>query len=166
MAEETKANIYFNTEKKELHIHPPYIEKGGVVLYSMQKNIEKSSLEYKKAIDRKVEVTVERTNLKGKVESITTGTTGGDKITLKVGSVATGDLKKIANAELLRRSADGYEGSIDTWLIPFVKPTYSAKIKDKDYPDKDGTYYVTSVTTTVSDSGAKRTVKLGVKLSL
>ena len=166
LAEETKANIYFDTDKKELHIHPPYIEKSGEVVYSMQKNIEKSSLEYKKQVDRKFEITVERTNLQGKVESFTTGTTGGDKVTLKTGSVANQDLKKIADAELLRRSADAYEGSIDGWLIPFVKPTYTATIKDEDYPDKNGKYYVVGVTTSFSESGGKRNVKLGVKLSV
>lgn len=166
LAEETKANIYFNTEKKELHIHPPYLEKGGEVIYSMQHNVEKSSLEFKKAIDRKVEVIVESTNVKGKIESYSAGTTGGDKITLKVGSVSPADLPKIANAELIRRSADMYEGSIDTWLVPFVKPTFTAKIKDEDYPEKDGKYYVTSVTTSVSESADKRTVKLGVKVSV
>ncbi len=166
LAEETKANIYFNTQKKELHIHPPYLEKGGEVIYSMQDNIEKSSLEFKKAIDRKVEVTVESTNIKGKIETFKTGTTGGEKVTLKVGSVATGDLKKIASSELLRRSADMFEGSIDTWLIPFVQPTFSAKYKDEDYPEKDGIYYVVGVTTSANESGGKRTVKFGVKLSV
>ena len=166
LAEETKANIYFDTEKKELHIHPPYLEKAGEVVYSMQKNIEKSSLEYKKALDRKFEITVERTNINGKVESFTTGTTGGDKVTVRVGSLSSLGIKERATAELIRRSADAYEGSIDGWLIPFVKPTYTAKIRDKDYPDKDGSYYVVSVTTSFSESGGKRTVKLGVKLSL
>lgn len=166
LAEETKANIYFNTEKKELHIHPPYIEKGGEAIYSMQRNIENSSLEFKKAIDRKVEVTVEKTNLSGKIERYTTGTTGGEKITLKVGSVSTSDLKKIANAELIRRSADMYDGSIDGWAIPFVQPTYSIKIKDEDYPEKDGKYYAVGVTTAINESGFKRTVKIGIKLSV
>ena len=162
---ETKANIYFNTEKKELHIHPPYIEKGGDVLYSMQHNIEQSSLEYKKAIDKKYEITVESTNTKGKTRKITSGTTGGDQITIKVGAMSEADMKKIANSELLKRSSDGYEGSFDAWLVPFVHPTYSAYIKDKDYPYKDGRYYVVSVTTNFSASGAKRTVQLGIKLS-
>lgn len=166
LAEETKANIYFNTAKKELHIHPPYIEKGGEVIYSLQDNVENSSLEYKKALDRKVEVTVEKTDLNGKVEHVTAGTTGGEKITLKVGSVSSADLSKIANAELIRHSADMYEGSIDTWLIPFVQPTFTAKIKDADYPEKTGKYYVKSVLTSINESGAKRTVSIGVKLSI
>ena len=166
IAEETSANIYFNTEKKELHIHPPYIEKGGEVIFSMQVNIEKSSLEFKKALDRKVEITIENTNSKGKVDTTTIGTSGGDKTTIKVGGQTRSMVLKKANAELLRRSADMYEGSIDTWLIPFVAPTYSAKIKDEDYPDKDGKYYVTGVTTSINESGGKRTVKIGVKLSV
>lgn len=166
LAEETKANIYFNTNKKELHIHAPYVEKGGKVTYSMQHNIEKGSLEFKKAIDRKVEVTVESTNVKGKVEKFTAGNTGGDTVTLKVGSIAKADMQRIANAELLRRSADMYEGSIDTWLVPVVQPSYSAKIMDSDYPEKDGSYYVVGVTTAINESGAKRTVKLGIKLSV
>lgn len=166
LAEETKANIYFNTDKKELHIHPPYLEKSGEVVYSMQVNVEKSSLEYKKAIDHKIEVTVEHINSKGKVESYTTGTSGGDKITVKAGAMAKFGIISRANAELIRRSADMYDGSIDAWLIPFVKATYSAKVKDEDYPEKDGTYYVVGVVTSVSEAGCKRTVKLGVKLSI
>ena len=59
-----------------------------------------------------------------------------------------------------------YEGAIDTWLIPFVQPTYTAKIKDEDYPEKDGKYYVVGVNTSVSESGGKRTVKLGIKVSV
>ena len=60
----------------------------------------------------------------------------------------------------------GHEGSIDTWSIPFVQPTYTAKIKDEDYPEKDGKYYVTGVTTAINESGFKRTVKIGIKVSV
>lgn len=162
--EETTANIFFDTEKKELHIHPPYLEKGGEVLYSMQYNIENSSLEYKNKLDAKVEVTIETTDINGNVQKVTTGTTGGDKVTLKVGSMDTASLQKVANAAHLKRIAPGYEGSFDTWLIPMVKPTYSARIKDEDYPDKTGWYYVKSVTTNLSESGGKRTIVPGIKL--
>ncbi len=165
LQQETKANIYFNTEKKELHIHPPYVEKGGTVGYSLQQNIEQSSLEYKRAIDKIVEITIESIDSKGKVKKITEGTTGGDKISLKVGAMSEADMRKIANAELVKRNSDGYDGSFDAWLEPFVQPTYTAIVQDSDYPYKDGRYYVISVTTNFSESGAKRGVQLGVKLS-
>lgn len=164
LQEETKANIYFDTINKVLHVHAPYVEIGGVVKYSMQRNIEKSSLEYKRAIDKKVEITVERTDSKGKVKSITAGTTGGDKITLKVGPMSEADMQKVAAAALKKNSFDGYSGSFDGWLIPFVKPTYSAIIEDTDYPYKTGRYYVIGVKTSFSESGGRRTITPGIKL--
>lgn len=162
--EETKANVYFDTTNKVLHIHPLYLEKAGIVRYSMQQNIEKSSLEYKLAIDKKIEVTIESTDTKGKVTSITAGTTGGDKINLKVGPMSAADMRKVANAALVKNSFNGYSGSFDGWLIPFVKPTYSARIEDADYPYKDGNYYVVSVKTNFSESGGVRTITPGIKL--
>ncbi|MDB4157976.1 hypothetical protein N9609_00645 [bacterium] len=162
---ETKANIYFNTELKELHIHPPYVEKGGEVFYSMQKNVENSSLEFNNKLDSKVEITIESTDLKGTVHKVTSGTTGGNKVTLKVGAMDEASMRRIADAELLRSNAAGYEGSFDAWLIPFVKPTYSARIKDEDYPNKTAYYYVSSVVTNLSDGGGKRTITPSIKLS-
>jgi len=163
---ETKANIFFNTETRTLNIHPPYTFKGGEIFYSMQKNIENSSLEFNNKLDSKVEVTIESIDVKGKVISVTSGTTGGNKVTLKVGAMDIASMKKIANAEVLKKSAAGYEGSFDTWLIPFVKPTYSARIKDEDYPEKTAYYYIKSVTTHLSEGGGKRTITPGIKLSI
>lgn len=165
LQEETKANIYFDNEAKVLNIHPPYIEKGGTVFYSMQKNIENSSLEFKNRLDTKVEITVESTDVKGNVKKTTSGTTGGEQITLKVGSVDDKSLQAIADAELLKRSAPRYEGTFDTWLVPMVKPTYSARIKDEDYPDKTAYYYVETVVTSISSTGGVRTITPGIKLS-
>ncbi|MDB0603193.1 hypothetical protein PL373_19080 [Tenacibaculum maritimum] len=163
--QETKANIFFDTNKKELHIHPPYIEKGGEVFYSMQKNVENSSLEFNNKLDNKVEVTVESTDIKGNVHKVTTGTTGGDKVTFKVGAMDKASIKKIADVAFINRSAPRYEGSFDTWLVPFVKPTYSGRIKDEEYPLKTGWYYVASVVTNLSESGGKRTITPSIKLS-
>ena len=75
------------------------------------------------------------------------------------------ELKKRGKAELQYLTYDGYEGNITAWLIPYVEPTWSAKIQDKDYEYKTGTYYVTAVTTTLSgDGGGVRKVELGRKL--
>ena len=165
LKEEIKANIYFDSNAKILHIHAPYSEKKGNVKYSMQKNIENSSLQYKRAVDKKVEVTIESIDSKGKITTVKTGSTGGDSVTLKVGTMSEADIKRIAQAELIKRNYDGFEGSFDTWLIPYVEPTYTAEYNDDDYPDKKGRYYVSAVETTFSDNGGVRSVTLGVKLS-
>lgn len=165
LQEETSANVFFNTEKKELHIHEPYLEKGGEVLYSMQYNIENSSLEYKNKQDLKVEVSVESTDAKGNVHKTVIGTTGGEKIIKKVGTMGIEATNKLAENILRTESAAGYEGSFDTWLVPLVRTTFSARIKDEDYPEKTAWYYVKSVTTSLSASGGKRTITPGIKLS-
>lgn len=166
LQEETAANVYFDTEHKILHIHPPYLEKGGQVRYSMQQNVETSSLEFNNLLDYKVEVTVESTDINGGVHQITVGTTGGDKKTHKTRKpMNEASMRRVAEGILKRATAPRYEGNFDAWLVPFVKPTYSARIVDDDYPDKTGWYYVKSVTTSISENGGKRTVTPGVKLS-
>lgn len=162
LQEETKANIYL--ANGELHIHHPYQGKGGKVKYDFSKNIESSNLEYKKAAERKVEVIVETEGKDGKMIKATAGTTGGEKITRKVSAVEAADIKKIAEAEVARRSFDGYEGSVTGWLWPVVEPAYTVALVDKSYPNKDGKYFVPGVTTTFSASGAKREVSLGLKV--
>lgn len=163
--EETEADISFDMTTKTLHIHPAYTRKTGEADYSMQHNIESSSLEFKSAEDRKVEVTIESVGLDGKTISYTTGNAGGEKITRKVGRIGKDAVKIMAHNEYKTRMQPGYEGSFDGWLIPYCEPGYTIAIDDEDYPYKDGLYYVESVTTTFSESGGKRTITPSLKLS-
>lgn len=164
LKEDTKAQIYMVGDT--LHIHPPYIEKGGDVVYDFSINIEESDLKYRKQDDRKFEVEVEGVGMDGKRKKVTVGVTGGEKRTIKVANVMSdAELKKRGEAELQYLSYDGYEGSITGWLIPYVEPTWSAKIIDKDYEEKTGTYYVNAVTTSLSKEGDIRKVELGRKLA-
>jgi len=165
LQDESKGNIYFDNANKVLHIHPAYVEVGNKVNYSFHVNIESSNLEFKRKEDKKVEITIESTNSKGKVKSVTVGTTGGDKTTLKVGAMSETDMKKVAESALQKQMYDGYDGSFDGWLLPVVKPTDSAHIQDLDYEYKTGSYYVKAVTTKLSSSGGIRTVKLGIRLN-
>ena len=164
LQEETKANIYI--KGNVLHIHPAYIEKFGEVKYDFARNIEKSDLQYRRAEDRKYQVEGEGIGADGKRVSVTVGATGGDRRSVKIYGVFDKEmLKKRGEEELKYLVFDGYEGSITTWLVPYVEPGYSAKIYDAEYEYKKGTYYVVSVTTTFSESGGARKVELGRKLS-
>lgn len=164
--EETGADIFFDTKNKELHIHPAYTRKGGEADYSMQHNIETSSMEYKSADDRKVEITVESVGLDGKTIKTTVGHTGGEKITKKVGRMSKNAIKIIADTEYKNRMAPGYEGSFDAWLIPYVEPSYTVGYYDADYPSRDGRYYVESVTVKFSENGGVRSITPSIKLSV
>jgi len=165
LQDETTGNIYFDSENKTLHIHPPYEKKTGEAIYSLQKNVEKSSLEYKIKNDYKVEIEIESTDLNGKVQKVQYGTTGGDKQTIKVGSMSKESM--LDKAEKIHKvaTANGYDGTFTAWLIPYVQAGYSVRIKDDDYPEQKGWYFVKSVKTTLSSSGGVRTVTPGIKLA-
>jgi hypothetical protein len=162
LQDDTKANIYMKGNR--LNIHPAYVEKGGDVYCDFAVNIEKSDLKYRSKDDRKFEIVVEGIGLDGKKKTVTVGTTGGEKRTVKVFNVMDdAALKQRGMEEIKYLVYDGYEGSITGWLIPYVEPTYSAHVYDKKYEYKTGSYYVVSVTTTFDESGGVRKVELGRK---
>ncbi|ASZ11099.1 hypothetical protein KTO58_19740 [Chitinophaga pendula] len=164
LQEEAKANVYM--KGNVLHFHLPYEELFGKQYYDFAHNIEKAELSFKQAADRRFEVEVEGITRNGKNVKVIVGTTGGDKRSIKIYGVSDPDtLRKRGEAELKTLVYDGYEGSITTWLLPYVEPAWAASIHDSDYEYKTGWYYVTAVTTTFSEAGAVRAVQLGIKLS-
>jgi len=164
LQEESKGNIYM--KDRVLHFHPAYMEEFGDVTYDFAVNIEKSDLKYRRADERRYEVEVEGIGKDGKRTVVTVGTTGGEKRSIKISGITDpATLKKRGEEEMKYLVYDGYEGSLTGWLIPENHAGYSAKIIDQDYEYKNGTYYVVSVTTKMSESGGVRKVQLGRKLS-
>lgn len=164
LQEETGTNIYM--QGGTLNIHPAYIEKGGDVVYDFAVNIESSNLKYRNADDRRFEVKVEGIGLDGKKKVVTVGTTGGEKRSVKVYNVMSeSELRQRGMDEMKYLTYDGYEGGFSSWLIPYVEPTYSVHLRDKDYEYKKGSYYCVSVNTSFSRNGGVRTITIGRKLT-
>ena len=161
--EECGADIYL--KDGVLHIHPPGEVIGKERFYDFAVNIEEAELSFKRAEDKKVKVVVKAIMPDGKVKEIEVGSTGGEKVEVKCHASDTASMKARGEAEVKRRTFDGYDGSITTWLIPECNPGDTASIHDGDYTYKDGTYFVRSVTTEFSESGGKRKVELGYRLS-
>ncbi len=136
------------------------------VVYDFAKNIEIEDLKYRRADDKEYEVVVEGIDKNGKRETVVIGKQGGEKRKIIISAWKDkSDLKKRGEEEMKFLAYDGYEGSITTWLCPYVRPGYAAEIKDDDYEYKTGSYFITAVTTELSASGGVRKVKLGRKLS-
>lgn len=161
--EECGADIYL--KDGVLHIHPPGEVVGKERFYDFAVNIEEAELSFKRAEDKKVKVVVKAIMPDGKVKEIEVGSTGGEKVEVKCHASDTASMKARGEAEVKRRTFDGYDGSITTWLIPECNPGDTASIHDGDYTYKDGTYFVRSVTTDFSEAGGKRKVELGYRLS-
>jgi hypothetical protein len=162
--EEAKPNIYL--KGTVLHVHPQYAEVFGEARYDFAVNIEKADLKYRRADERRLLVEAESKTPDGKVVKAEAGTTGGEKITLKVSGVTdTASLQKLAQEAYTQRVYTGYEGSFTAWLVPYVDAGYKVVIRDNDYPSRNGTYYVTAVETRLSREGGVRKVTIGKILS-
>lgn len=163
--DEASPNIYL--KDKVLHVHPQYAEIFGEARYDFSKNIERegTDLKYKSEDERKFLIVVEGTDETGATVSVEKGTTGGDKMTLKLPGVSSrSSLEQKAQSVLEQKVYTGYEGSFQTWLVPYVDAGYKVAITDPDYEVKNGTYYVISVETTFSKDGGVRKVTLGKRV--
>lgn len=164
LQEDSAADIYL--KEGVLHIHPVYQQKFGSVKYDTSINVEKLDLTYKTQAERKVWVEVESADKQGKKIVARAGSTGGDKQTVKIGGIKTlSELQKIANNLAKQKEYEGYEGSFTTWLVPYCGVGYSASLIDADWVTRNGTYYVTNVSTFFGADGAGRKIELGLKLS-
>ena len=161
--EESGADIYL--KDGTLHIHPPGEMVGEERIYDFMLNVEEADLTYRKAEDKKIRVVVKALMPDGTVKELETGSTGGDKVEVKCPTSDEESMKARGELEVKRRSFDGYDGSLTTWLIPECRPGDSATLHDGDYPGKDGTYFIRSVTTSFSKEGGKRKIELGFRLS-
>ena len=164
--DEASPNIYL--KDKVLHVHPQYAEISGEARFDFSKNIERdgTDLKYKSEDERKLLVVVEGTDETGATVSVEKGTTGGDKMTLKLPGVSSrSSLEQKAQSVLEQKVYTGYEGSFQSWLVPYVDAGYKVAITDPDYEIKNGTYYVISVETTFSKDGGVRKITLGKRLN-
>lgn len=70
-------------------------------------------------------------------------------------------LKLLADEKAYKENYEGFEGSVQTFLEPFVQPGYIAMLTDNMLELKARGYLVESVTTHFGISGARRSVELG-----
>ncbi len=153
------------------------------VTYQLDGNILKSSLVYRNKEERTFSIHVKSRNEEDQpIEVIASGAPEQPIIRLNTYATAQVNTPKVASKriELLRyhikdRHAlttiatqalarwnyDGYEGHIETWLLPFCSYGYYVKIEDKQAPERTGTFFVEKVAISFSEQGGTRKVYLG-----
>lgn len=154
---------------RELFTGLAYQQSFGTVKYSLAWNVIVSDLTYRVEDDILLSVKaigILQNNTKVVVDDI--GDAEGEKRTLHFFNISDkAQLRKLAEEEIKRLKFTGYEGTIDTFLYPYAEPLMHAELEDPEYGEsRSGTYVVDSVKTTFGAYGARRTVELGVKLSV
>jgi hypothetical protein len=157
--------IFFDTDGR-VYAAEPFKVTGDTVKYSLRENvINDDNLKYQLAEDVKLKIKAICIYRNGTKVEATVGASDGTEKTVYFYDVENQkELTALAAAELKRYSYDGYSGKIETFLFPFAAPAMLAEMRDAVYNERDGRYYVESVTTSYGTSGARRTVEIGLKI--
>lgn len=139
---------------------------GDVVKYRLRQNvISDDELQYLDRSGMKVQIKAVCFKKDGSRTEALRGPDGGTTRTLYFYDVEDAqELATLAQNELERETADGYDGSLTTFLEPYAAPTMVADIDDELYPERSGSYYISSVETTFGASGGRRKVEIGTAL--
>lgn len=159
-------NIFFDLNGKIYACRPMGVESSDpAVKYELRLNVINSDqLIYRLAEDAKIEIKAICIKKDGSKIEAKKGSSQGSSKTIYFYDVEhTKELATLAQAELLRHSYDGYEGIVETFLVPYAQPAMYASIVDKQYSERDGEYYIESVDTTFGRSGGRRKLTLGLK---
>jgi hypothetical protein len=160
--------VYIDNAGK-LYAGLAYADNNGTVKYTINGNntnvVDADGLKWRNKDDVRIKVKAVAINGNNTRTEVEFGDEEGSLKTLHFYNVATkAELERIAKAELDKMKFDGYEGKIQTLLLPYAEPGMKATVKDAFFDDRSGTYYIQSVTTTADVGGYNREVELGIKL--
>lgn len=137
--------------------------------FNFKRNIRSSSdLQYKTKEGRQLYIKAESMQKGGGKVTYEFGEKGESEVTLHGPINLTKDeLKSWVEKYHASKIYNGYEGSLDSWGIPYTKTGDGAEITDPNYPNgyRDGQYYIAGVTVSIDEqSGFKRSNKLSFKI--
>ena len=77
---------------------------------------------------------------------------------------SSASLETVAKEELQKVKRDGYEGSVNTFLLPICDPGNVVRVTDPQFTDRAGDYLAEKIKVTWGRSGARRLITLGLKV--
>lgn len=157
--------LYNNAGRTTLYAGLNNLLRTGNVLYRFGYNtISEDDLKYQRTEDKKYKVTVVNWQRNGTNSRETFGEEGGDAISINAYNASKKDMEQLAKAEVERLSQQGYKGKLETFLLPYAEPGMVAEVKDDQFPERAGRYYIGEVETTVDNNGGRRRPALSIKL--
>lgn len=138
---------------------------GQEVKYDLNYNLVENNLEFKRAEERKVRIRYTYIAPNNKRTTVEVGDKNGGLRTFYTSVVKDEvKLKELAEAQIGKLKYDGYDGSVESFLVPYATRGMAAIIVDKEHPNRNGKYFITKTVISFSTNGARRNVSLGTKL--
>ena len=157
---------YFDSNGK-LFVGLQQGKTGTTVKYKLGWNtIDDTDLKFHKADEIKLKVKAVFIDPDGSKIEVEAGDENGAIKTLFFYDVKdTAKLKELAENELKKYKFDGFSGSVKTFLQPFSDIAMIADITDNNFPDRTGKYFIEGVKTTFGESGGRKKIEIGAKIS-
>jgi len=140
-----------------------FTAQAKVFVYDFQQNIADNNLEYQRTDTSKIVIKA-ISNLKtGKKITVWLPYKGaeGDVRSLNFGEMTEAELRVHAEAELVRYSYDGYKGAVTGFGFPFVQITEVVQLRDRNFADQEGTYFVDAVEVEFNTDSFRRKCTIG-----
>jgi hypothetical protein len=172
-----KLECYFRGDELRVAMIVYYPGDAVNSTLDFQYNVITDSLEYKRAIDTNIAVTAYSYNPVAATGSNVFGKSSktsnqrifytaqslqdedieiGENQTIYFPNASMSDLQTNAQMRLNRVNVDGWVGKVTTFGLPYIKHGDSVTLVDSILPEREGTYMVKSVKTTMSISGGLR----------
>lgn len=132
--------------------------------FHFQKSIITHELEYLHEEDVKIKLTVIAVDSDNKKTEYVYGDPEGEQRTLYYYNKSKADIDSIAEQEIGRMKYTGYRGSFTTFGEPFMNHGDAVILKDRDYPERQGTYLVKSVKRNFGKGGYRQDLELDIKI--
>lgn len=138
---------------------------GQNVIYDLNYNLVENNLEYKSAEQKRIKVRYESRDKANKVLRVELGDHDGELREMKLNNIFNEkQLREMAEAALKAAKYDGFDGSVESFLVPFATRGMAAVVKDDEHKNREGKYFIKKTVTTYGIGGARRTVTIGNKL--
>lgn len=162
LREEYGLTIYFKGWK-ELVVSLSDQADGTTVKYETGLNVIDTDLEWidEQDIDLEIKAVLikpDNTQVEKKV-----GIPGGELRTIYLYDIAEDSLETRAKEELRKYTYSGYRGSFQGFLLPRVERGNVVSFTDSNFQERAGNYFVEEVKTTISTSGGRRAIKIGIR---
>ena len=129
------------------------------------KNIIDNDLDYVSEDQVKIKLTIVNIKKDNSKKEYEFGEKDGEERTLHYFDMSEADIKKLGQSEIKRLKYTGYRGSFTTFGVPVVNHGDVVALSDPEYPERDGSYLVKSVSTSFGSGGYRQSITLDTKVA-
>ncbi len=162
-------NLYTYMKGNEVISGKYYADDSDVAphVFFLERNCASNELQYKRPEDIRLRIRAISTFKNGQRIEVTVGDDDGVERQLSYYNIIVeAELEKLAKIDYEKSKAGGFDGSFTAFGIPSVKHGEKVLLISQLYEDRNGEYYIESITKTFGRSeGYRQQIKLGGKVA-